>query len=322
MDEEHHIEQIGSDVARLRIGFVNVYFAGSPRPHAADASGAVATPWALVDAGLSAGTRRILDVAADRFGADSRPAAIVLTHGHFDHVGALEPLLAVWDVPVFAHPLELPFLTGRADYPPPDPSVGQGLLARLSPLFPRRRHDLGNRINAFPSDGSVPGMPGWRWIHTPGHAPGHVSLFREADSFLIAGDAVVTTRQESVYAVLTQEQELSGPPRYFTIDWNKARTSVATLASLRPIVLATGHGAPMQGPHVAEELTRLAREFDRRAKPKRGRYVQQPAVTDTSGVVAVPPRPAAGVRWGMLTGVAAAAFASTWLVRRFSRRSG
>jgi glyoxylase-like metal-dependent hydrolase (beta-lactamase superfamily II) len=159
-------------------------------------------------------------------------------------------------------------------------------------------------------------------VHTPGHSPGHVSLFRDSDRFLIAGDAVVTTRQESIYAVLTQEQELNGPPQYFTIDWEKARRSVATLAALHPGVLATGHGPSMAGPRVAEELARLAQEFDRRAKPKRGRYVQHPAVIDASGVVGLPPRPNDRVRWGMLTGVAAAAFASTWLVRRFSRRSG
>src|ERR1041385_4393335 len=118
MDQaRHELEELAGDVSRLRIGFVNVYFVGEPR---------TAAPWALVDAGLAMGAAPILDLAAERFGPESRPEAIVLTHGHYDHVGALEPLLAVWDVPVFAHPLELPFLTGRADYPPPDPTVGRG----------------------------------------------------------------------------------------------------------------------------------------------------------------------------------------------------
>ena len=207
---EYAVEELTGDLARLRIAFVNVYFAGTP--HAGGA-----TPWALVDAGLSLGAAQILDVAANRFGPDARPAAIILTHGHFDHVGALEALVGVWDVPVYAHTLELPFLTGRADYPPPDPTVGGGLMARISPAFPERGIDLGTRVRALPPNGDVPGMPGWRWIHTPGHAPGHVSLFRAADRALIAGDAVVTTRQESVFAVMTQMQELNGPPKYFTI---------------------------------------------------------------------------------------------------------
>src|SRR3712207_7159986 len=49
----------------------------------------------------------------------------------FDHVGVLETLAAEWDVPVVAHELEAPYLTGQASYPPPDPSVGGGLVARL-----------------------------------------------------------------------------------------------------------------------------------------------------------------------------------------------
>jgi glyoxylase-like metal-dependent hydrolase (beta-lactamase superfamily II) len=307
--DRHDIEALASDLARLRIAFVNVFFAGAP-----------GSPWALVDAGLSLGAAHILEVAAARYGRESRPLAVILTHGHFDHVGALQPLLAVWDVPVYAHPLELPFLTGHADYPPPDPTVGRGLMARLSPLFPEKGIDLGDRVRALPEDGTVPGMPDWRWVHTPGHSPGHVSLIRDADRILIAGDAVTTTRQESVFSVMTQREELNGPPAYFTIDWDKARRSVETLALLKPTLLATGHGRPMRGEHLPAELAKLARDFDQRVRPRRGRYVRQPAVTDEQGVIALPPPVrSGGVRWGMLSGVAATAFAGTWLIRRFGK---
>jgi glyoxylase-like metal-dependent hydrolase (beta-lactamase superfamily II) len=316
--QDYAIEELAPGLARLRIAFVNVYFVGTPR----DRSEATAGPWALVDAGLAVGAAQILSIAAARFGPNSSPAAIVLTHGHFDHVGALDALSSVWDVPVYAHTLELPFLTGRADYPPPDPTVGGGLVARASPLFPEQGIDLGDRVRPLSSSRSVPGLPDWRWIHTPGHAPGHISLFRESDRALIAGDAVTTTKQESVFSVVTQKQELHGPPAYFTIDWERARRSVAILAGLQPTILATGHGEPMRGPEVARDLAALARDFDRRARPKRGRYVSQPAATDEHGIVALPP-PArsGGVRWGALSGVAAGAFAATWLYRRFGRRS-
>jgi glyoxylase-like metal-dependent hydrolase (beta-lactamase superfamily II) len=71
----------------------------------------------------------ILSAAQARFGESGRPSAIVLTHGHFDHVGPLETLAAEWDVPVYAHPLEHPYLNGTTSYPPPDPTVGGGLMA-------------------------------------------------------------------------------------------------------------------------------------------------------------------------------------------------
>jgi glyoxylase-like metal-dependent hydrolase (beta-lactamase superfamily II) len=318
-DIVHELEELTTDVARLRIAFANLYFVGR-----AGASGT--TPWVLVDAGLASGAAQVLDRAAMRFGRDHLPSAVILTHGHFDHVGALEPLLRVWDVPVYAHPLELPFLTGKADYPPPDATVGAGLLARISPHYPERGIDLGDRVQPLPATGHVPGMPGWRWVPTPGHTPGHISLFRPIDRVLIAGDAVTTTRQESLLSLSIQPQELNGPPAFFTTDWNHARRSVATLASLKPTTIASGHGAPMRGNDLPAALAALARDFDFRARPRRGRYVAEPVVADENAdendLSAAPSgRRGTGVRWGMLSGVAAAAFAGTWLYRRFGRRS-
>src|SRR5436853_7439169 len=118
-------------------------------------------------------------------------------------------------------------------------------------------------MKILPADGSVPGFGEWRWIHTPGHTVGHVSLFRERDRALIAGDAFVTTKQESFLAVATQRPELHGPPAYYTTDWDAARASVERLAALRPAAVATGHGQPLAGADVAAALNALAHDFDR-----------------------------------------------------------
>lgn len=314
---EQQLEEVAPDAARLRVGFVNCFFVGEPRQaeHPHDS-----TPWALVDAALSLGAARILEVAAERFGADTRPAAIILTHGHFDHVGALQALLRIWDVPVYAHPLELPFLTGRADYPPPDSTVGRGPAPRASPAVPERGIDIGRSVKALPSGGDVPGMPGWQWVHTPGHAPGHVSLFRAADRTLLAGDAICTTKPESVYSAAPQKPELSGPPASCTIDWDAAHRSVATLAALKPATIAAGHGPTLRGEGLARRTEELARDFDARARPRRGRYVRDPVIANEDGVVYVPPPARRGVPWATVSGVAAAAVAGTWLVRRFGRK--
>jgi glyoxylase-like metal-dependent hydrolase (beta-lactamase superfamily II) len=297
--------EVTSDLAYLRLAMVNVFFYG--RPGAGDRG------WVLVDAGLPGTAGMIAGEAERRFGTRARPAAIVLTHGHFDHVGALRTLARQWNVPVFAHQLELPYLTGRSSYPPPEPLVGGGAMALLSPLYPRGPIDIGNQVQSLPEDGSVPGMPGWRWVFTPGHSPGHVSLFRDADRTLIAGDAFVTTKQESLLAVMTQRREIHGPPSYYTMDWAAARLSVERLAGLEPEIAATGHGRPLRGAAMRAGLEELARRFGTVAVPRRGRYVRAPALAGPDGVTSVPPgMPPASV----LVGLAAVAVAGVALARR------
>jgi glyoxylase-like metal-dependent hydrolase (beta-lactamase superfamily II) len=287
--------EVVADVACVPLSIVNVYLVGRP--------GAGDREWALVDAGLSMSSACIARAAAARFGPRSRPAAIILTHGHFDHVGAARELAERWDAPIYAHPLEMPYLTGESDYPPPDPTVGGGLLARLSPLFSRKAVDLRPRVHLLPTDGSVPGMPGWRYAHTPGHSPGHVSLFRQSDRMVIAGDAFATTKQESALAALTRHQQVCRPPAYFTIDWGAAGRSVRLLARLRPSVAAAGHGRPMAGDEMRRQLTELANNF-RGHMPRDGRYVRRPAVCDERGVRFVPPPvPDPALAWGVAAGV-------------------
>ncbi len=264
-------------VHRLLTLMVNVYLVD-------DGTGG----WTLIDAGMRgyAGTIRR---AARRLFGSRPPSAIVLTHGHFDHVGALPRLARDWGVPVYAHPLELPYLTGRSSYAPPDPTVGGGLWSRLSAAFPKAPTDLGPMVSMLPSDGRVPTLPGWRWIHTPGHTAGHVSLFRDEDRVLVAGDAFVTTRQESFVDVLTQREVVWRPPAYFTADWEAARRSVQRLADLEPDVAATGHGTPLRGRGMRDALRDLARRFDE-VMPRHGRYVREPALADERGIVHLPPR--------------------------------
>jgi len=268
--------QVRPDLAYKRLAIVNAVFFGLP--------GAGDRGWTLIDAGIPGTAGTIKKAAAERFGDGARPAAIIQTHGHFDHVGGLEELAAEWDAPVYAHPLEMPYLSGQTAYLPPDPTVGGGLMAAVSGLYPRGPVDVGARLHALPEDGSVPTMPGWTWLAVPGHTPGQVALWRKADRTLIAADAFITTAQESAYAVATQRPELHGPPMYFTPDWVSAKASVETLAALEPEIVVTGHGPAMQGAEMQAALHMLAREFDRIAVPEHGKYV-----TDKKYVPAVLP---------------------------------
>jgi len=269
--EHDGVHEIAGDVAYKRLFMVNVCYVGLPGEG----------DWVLVDAGIPGTAPLIADTAGHLFGKDRPPVAIVLTHGHFDHVGSLQALAEKWNVPIYAHAIELPYLSGEASYPPPDPTVGGGMLAATAGLYPRGPVDVSKWLHALPEDGAVPGMPGWKWIHTPGHTEGHVSLWRERDRMLIVGDAFITTKQESAYAVATQRPELHGPPMYFTPDWESAASSVRKLAALQPEIVVTGHGRALQGPEMRRALDTLARDFEKVAVPSHGVYVDAP-VKDSS----------------------------------------
>lgn len=267
-------QSVAPDLAYRLMSIVNVIFYGDP---------AKGSDWVLIDTGLPTSNNTIIKTAEARFGRHTRPSAIIMTHAHFDHAGSLEALAQHWDVPVYAHPLEFPYLSGQASYPPADAFVGGGAMALLSPLFPRAPVDVSQRLLMLPPDQNVPPMPGWEWLHTPGHSPGHISLWRETDRTLIAGDAIVTTGQESVYEVITQRPEMHGPPRYLTPDWEEAERSVVMLANLEPELVITGHGQPVRGEHMRTRLHELAVNFSEVAVPEGRPYTLDPAKPGKSG---------------------------------------
>src|SRR5215217_2318631 len=135
-EEVGMFEAVAPGVGRLGILFVNVFALGEPvgQP-VGEPVGEPGRPWLLVDAGLPGSARLVRRAVAGRFGAGARPEGILLTHGHFDHVGAAHDLAEGRDVPIVAHPLEAPYLTGRSDYPPRDPTMG-GAMAQMSRLMP------------------------------------------------------------------------------------------------------------------------------------------------------------------------------------------
>ncbi|CAN5244505.1 MBL fold metallo-hydrolase [soil metagenome] len=285
--------RIAPDVGWLPISFVNVYFVGR-------AGG----PWLLVDTGLAGRASQIIAAAEARFGAGTRPEAIVLTHGHFDHAGNAAELSEKWEVPIYAHRMELPYLTGRSSYPPPDPTIG-GAIAFLSRFMPSKPYDFSAQVRELqPSE--LPGAPGWEWLPTPGHSPGHISLFRPSDRVLLAGDAFATMNMDSWTGLITGKQVLARAGAPFNMDWDATRSSVRQLAKLRPNVVGCGHGIPMSDPELPSRMARFA---DRFRAPRRGRYVRAAARTDESGVVALPRPPADPVPFATVASLVAVGIA-------------
>jgi len=93
------MQEVTPDIARLQVAIANVYFVG-----------AAGGPWTLVDTGVPGFAAYIKLMAEQRYGTDARPEVIILTHGHFDHAGSALALAREWDVPIYAHPLEMPYI--------------------------------------------------------------------------------------------------------------------------------------------------------------------------------------------------------------------
>jgi glyoxylase-like metal-dependent hydrolase (beta-lactamase superfamily II) len=224
--------------------------------------------WVLIDTASANCGRLIRKTAESLFGADTRPASILLTHDHPDHAGSALELALIWDCPVYLHPDELPLATIKnlstiEKYANP---LDRWIILPLLRAMPRRRiesmlskESLKDVAQAFDPGDEVPGLPDWECIPAPGHTPGHVAFFRTSDRVLITGDAVVTGDLNSFWGLLLwcsriNRQKVSGPPWYST--WNRrvAKESIAILADLEPYILASGHGVPMKGAGMTREL--------------------------------------------------------------------
>ena len=243
--------EVGKGISRS-----NVYFVRS------------GASWVLIDAASANCGRLIRKTAESLFGANTRPASILLTHDHPDHAGSALELARMWGCPVYVHPDELPLaavgdLSTVEKYANP---LDRWIILPLLRAMPRRwvesmlsKASLKDVAQGFDPGAAVPSLPDWECIPTPGHTPGHVAFFRTSDRFLITGDAIVTVDLNSFWGFLLwglriNKQRVSGPPWYSTWNRRAAKESVATLAGLEPRVLASGHGVPMTGDGTAREL--------------------------------------------------------------------
>ncbi|HLM50564.1 MAG TPA: ester cyclase [Solirubrobacteraceae bacterium] len=192
-----------------------------------DAGGVVA-----FDAGMSVMARPIAAAAA-RLGGLRR---IVLSHAHADHRGAA----ALLGAEVFCHPDERGDVEGDAGASYVD-------LAR----FPPPARWIQPRLQRFMDAGPVTvagtvqeddEVAGFRVLHTPGHAPGHIALWREADRLALAADTFFGID-------LATGRRVSPRPGPDAFNWNTttARHSMRKLAALDPATAWPSHGDPVTG---------------------------------------------------------------------------
>jgi glyoxylase-like metal-dependent hydrolase (beta-lactamase superfamily II) len=176
----------------------------------------------LVDARTRWARRRILRELRGR-----TVAAHAITHAHVDHQGASAAVCEA---------LGVPFWVSEGDAG----AAASGDLLRHMPsnLVTRWQQrnwaGPGRAVDRVLHEGDD--VAGFTVLETPGHAPGHIALWRERDRVLIGGD------------VFFNQPRLGEPPKAFTIDPATNRESMRRLAALRPAVAAFGHGAPVRDP--------------------------------------------------------------------------
>lgn len=185
--------------------------------------------------------------------------ALILTHGHSDHIGFAERLRREQRVPVSIH--EADAALGRGEVPNPSKGLGP---VKLRPvlgflwftlLHGGLRTPKLQQVATF-GDGAtldVPGSP--RVILTPGHTPGSAALHFESLGALFVGDAFAT------YAVTTGVRGPQVAP--FTADAAQAVESLTRLDAISADLVLPGHGDPWTGG--VQEAVRQIRQAQARS---------------------------------------------------------
>lgn len=178
----------------------------------------------LVDTGIDTPPARwALREAAGHVGVT--PASletIVLTHAHPDHYGLAGPVREWSGARVAIHHAEERLARRFVDRWPEDRAHTADVFARLGvpapviPAFIRASDVIHGFYAAFHPDivltgerGPLPGGGGWEWIHTPGHSPGHVTVYHPERRILITGDHVLPRISPNVGADLYAQEPLS-----------------------------------------------------------------------------------------------------------------
>lgn len=158
-------------------------------------------------------------------------SAHVLTHAHPDHQGASRAVCEAFGVPLWVGELDAPAAE--------DPRLIKERQPRhpINSLFFRIMTGPGHPVARTLREGDE--VAGFTVLDTPGHSAGHISLWRESDRTLIAGDVLNAQHPLALFP-----RGLREPLSFFTPDPARNRESIRRLGELEPDLVVLGHGPP------------------------------------------------------------------------------
>ncbi|MCD9022558.1 MBL fold metallo-hydrolase [Cohnella silvisoli] len=195
----------------------------------------------LVDTGLPGNYARVMELIRKSGVPTDNLSAIVLTHQDIDHIGSLPQFIAARGngkkPDIYAHEADKPYIDG--DKPlikVPEERLNM-ILGQLPEEEARQYRAVFSasspaNVNRTLSDGETLLFGGGTTvIYTPGHTPGHVSLYHQPSKTLIAGDAMIV-----------KDGQLQGPNPGFTPDLKLAHRSLGKLAAYDIDTVICYHG--------------------------------------------------------------------------------
>ncbi|MGN6814505.1 MAG: MBL fold metallo-hydrolase [Solirubrobacterales bacterium] len=177
----------------------------------------------LIDAGRTWDRRRIFAELEGR-----EISLLALTHVHPDHQGCAKAVCAERGVPLACHADDVEAMEGKR--PVQEAATGNPVNRVIRSIWEGPPY----KVERVLQEGDE--VAGFRVVHTPGHARGHVVFFRESDRVAICGDVI---RNMSYATGLPGIRE---PPGIFTYDPAENRRSIRKLAELNPALILPGHG--------------------------------------------------------------------------------